>query len=403
VEILSLIVGAAFAVFGPVFLVIFTIWFERKVAARAVKRLGPNRVGPWGLLQSFADIFKLIFKEISIPKRADKIPFILAPVIVVVTVLLIWAVIPVARDVVGADLSVGVLYVVALGSITTVGILVAGWSSHNKYAAIGAVRAVAQVAAYEVPVTLCLLIPVMLSGSMRMSDIVEAQPVPFLIAMPVAALIFLIGGLAEVGRAPFDLMEGESELVAGYHIEYSGMMFAMFYLADFLHTFLIAALFVILFWGGWQGPGAENSPLLGFLYFAGKTALVYFGLVWSRVTLPRLRIDHMLNLSWKVLTPVMMALIVGAAVVIKAVPVLHVMPADIAASQSWPILDAVFGAERMAVFLAHIPQALALLALNLAVGMVTLAALSAYARRQRREIEDWVDEAEFSAHSEGET
>lgn len=304
------------ASFGLI-LVIFLIWLERKVAARFQDRLGPNRAGPYGLLQTFADMIKLITKEDSIPEKADKLVFNLAPIISVVAVLLIWAVIPFASEWIGTDLNVGVLYVAAVGSFGILSILMAGWSSNNKYALLGAFRAVAQLISYEVPMLITLLVPVLLARSMGLNQIVQDQDVWFIFVAPIAGVIFLVSSIAEVGRTPFDLIEAESEIVAGYHTEYTGMKFGLFFAAEFLHAFTIGVLFAILFLGGWRGPGAEQYQLLGVVYLMGKASIGYFIVMWVRSTLPRIRIDQMLAFNWKFLTPVTLLILIFTAVLEK--------------------------------------------------------------------------------------
>lgn len=308
--------------FGMLF-VIFLIWLERKLAARMQDRLGPNRVGPYGLFQTIADIIKLFTKEDTTPEGSDRVIFNLAPVLAVVSVLLIWAVVPFAEGWIGTDLNVGVLYIVAVGSFGIVATLIAGWSSNNKFALLGAFRTVAQLVSYEVPMILSLLVPVLLARSMGLGSIVEAQTnwySIFFFMAPIAAIIFFISSIAEIGRTPFDLLEAESEIVAGFHIEYSGAKFAMIFAAEFLHAFTISALTATLFFGGWWGPFAEQSQVLGSIYFIGKSFLLYFVVVWIRSTLPRLRIDHMLSFNWKFLTPFALATVVVTAIVDKLLP-----------------------------------------------------------------------------------
>jgi NADH-quinone oxidoreductase subunit H len=298
-------------------LVVFLIWFERKIVARMQDRIGPNRVGPFGLFQTLADMLKLMLKEDVVPPQGDRILFHLAPILAVMGVVGLWAVIPVAATAYGVDLNVGVLFLLAAGTLGTLGILMAGWSSNNKFALLGAFRTVAQLVSYEVPAMLALLVPVMLSGTMSLKGIVAAQGgMWFAFDAPLAALVFLAASLAEVARAPFELLEAESEIVAGFHVEYSGIRFGMFFAAEFLHAFTIGALLAVLFLGGWQGPGAEEYPTLGAVYFAVKSFCGYFLLVWARGTLPRIRIDQMLDFCWKVLTPAMIAL-VGLVVVVN--------------------------------------------------------------------------------------
>jgi NADH-quinone oxidoreductase subunit H len=336
-------------------LVIFLIWFERKVVARMQDRIGPNRVGPYGLLQTVADMLKLMFKEDVVPPRGDRILFHLAPILAVMGVVGLWAVIPIAATAYGVDLNVGVLYLVAAGTLSTLGILMAGWSSDNKFALLGAFRTVAQLVSYEVPMVLALVVPVALAGTMSLNGIVAAQSgMWFAVSAPIAAGAFLLASLAEVARAPFELLEAESEIVAGFHVEYSGIRFGMFFAAEFLHAFTIGALLAVLFLGGWQGPGAATYPTLGVAYFAGKAFLCYFLLVWARGTLPRIRIDQMLNFCWTVLTPMMLVLICAVVLVNRAL-------ADYA---PWLRTSALLGA-------------------NVLVGLSTLALLGRRVRRSR--------------------
>ncbi len=298
-------------------LVIFTIWLERKLYARIQDRLGPNRVGPWGIFQTFPDMVKIFTKEYITPDGADKVAYNLAPILSVSAVLLIWAVLPFAKTIVGTDVNVGVLYIVAVGGIGALGIILAGWSSNNKYSLLGAFRAVAQIVSYEVPMVLALLVPVLLGRTMGLNSLVNEQSVWFIIMSPIAAFIFFTSSIAETGRAPFDLLEAESELVAGYQTEYSGLKFGMFYVGEFLHAFTISALTAALFLGGWRGPGAEQIPILGVAWFFIKAFMVYFVVALIRISMPRLRIDQMLNFNWKFLTPLALVLLIATAVVDK--------------------------------------------------------------------------------------
>lgn len=324
VEVISQALGAAILASAGLIVVIFLIWLERKLAGRLQDRLGPNRAGKFGLLQPIADIIKIFTKEYITPDGADKVAFNLAPVLSVASVLLIWAVVPLAPTVVGTDINVGVLYIVAVGSFGILATLMAGWSSNNKFALLGAFRAVAQMVSYEVPMVLALLIPALLAKSMGVTDIVNSQSPWFIITAPVAALIFLITSMAEVGRAPFDLLEAESEIVAGFHTEYSGMKFGMFYVGEFLHVFTVGALIGTLFLGGWRGPGAEMYPILGVLYFYFKAFIGYFIITWIRLSLPRIRIDQMLAFSWKFLTPLALATLIVTAILDKSLEMLDV-------------------------------------------------------------------------------
>lgn len=311
---------AAAAVLGTIAtsVAIILIWAERKLVARIQDRLGPNRVGPFGLLQTIADALKLLTKEVLIPDGADRIVFRMAPLLVVASVVAVWAVMPLAPGLIGSDINVGLLYIISIGAVGTLGILLAGMSSNNKYALLGAFRTVAQLVSYSVPMILSLLVPALLAGSMDMTAIVEAQgQLPFVLLAPLAATIFLISSIAEVGRAPFDLLEAESEIVAGYHIEYSGMTFGMFFVGEFVHAFTISALTAVIFLGGWQGPGAAAYPLLGLVYFALKTSVMYFVVIWVRGTFPRIRIDQMNAFNWKFITPVALVVLMVTAVVDK--------------------------------------------------------------------------------------
>ncbi len=317
VAVLSLFVGAAILVTASLLTVVALIWIERKIAGRLQDRIGPNRAGPFGLFQPFADMIKIFTKEITTPDGADKVAFNIAPVLAIASVLLIWAVIPMAATIVGTDINVGVLYIVAVGSFGIVAILMAGWSSNNKFALLGAFRAVAQMVSYEVPMVLALLVPVLLARSMGINEIVHAQGTWFIVIAPLTALIFLITSMAEVGRAPFDLIEAESEIVAGFHIEYSGMAFGMFYVSEFLHVWTIGALIATLFLGGWRGPGAETWPILGLFYFYIKTFIGYFVITWIRLSLPRVRIDQLLSFNWKFLTPLTLVILIVTAIADK--------------------------------------------------------------------------------------
>ena len=314
-HILLQALGSVLVVIVCFVIVIALIWVERKLAGRIQDRFGPNRAGPFGIFQSFADIIKIFTKEYITPEGAEKGAFNIAPVLAMASVLAIWAVFPFAVNVIGADVHVGVLYIVAVGAFGILAILMAGWSSNNRYALLGASRSVAMLISYEIPMVVSLMVPVLLAHSMKLSDIIKAQqPWWFLLVAPTAALIFLISSMAEIGKAPFDLLEAESELVAGYHTEYSGMKFGMFYVAEFLHQFTVGALITIFFLGGWGGPLAVRWPILGVVYFYGKSFLVYLMISWIRLSLPRIRIDEMLNLNWKFLIPVSFVNLVAVAI-----------------------------------------------------------------------------------------
>ena len=295
-------------------IVIVLIWVERKLAGRLQDRFGPNRAGPYGIFQSFADMIKIFTKEYVTPTGAEKGLYNIAPVLAMASVLAIWAVFPFAMNVIGADVHVGVLYIVAVGAFGILAILMAGWSSNNRYALLGASRSVAMLISYEIPMVVALLVPVLLSHSMKLSVIVKAQEPWFIFVAPLAALVFGISSMAEIGKAPFDLLEAESELVAGYHTEYSGMKFGMFYVAEFLHQFTVGALFTIFFLSGWTGPLAVRWPILGVIYFYGKSLFIYLVISWIRLSLPRIRIDEMLNLNWRFLIPVSFVNLVAVAI-----------------------------------------------------------------------------------------
>jgi len=314
------LVGAGLLATGAMVLVVFLIWGERKVIGRVQDRFGPNRVGPWGIFQTFADLLKIFTKEYITPTGVDIVSYNLAPILAVASVLMVWAVIPFSITFYGTDFNAAVLYIMAVGSIGEVGVVMAGWGSNNKYAMLAAFRAVAQLISYEVPMVLSLVLPVMFAGSMSLVGIVQSQPVWNIFLAPLGAIVFLISSIAEVGRAPFDLTESESELVAGFNIEYSGLKFGMFYVADFLHAFTISLLFATFFLGGWQGPGAAQFPFLGFVYYVLKTGCVYFLTVLMRAALPRFRIDQMMDLNWKFLTPLSLVLVMLSALVYKILP-----------------------------------------------------------------------------------
>ena len=309
-KFISFLVGGFILGASALVLTLLLIWAERKILGRIQDRIGPNRVGPWGIFQTVADMLKIFIKEHIIPFGIDPAPYHLAPVIIVATVLLMWSVIPLTATTLSSNLNVAIIFILAVGGLGEVGILMAGWGSNNKYALIAALRATAQMISYEIPMAITLLIPVMLSGSLSMGEIVSAQKLPYLLVAPLAGIIFFIASIAENGRAPFDLAEAESELVAGFNIEYSGLKFGMFYVADFLRAFTSALIFSTIFLGGWQGPGAQAIPILGGFYLVIKSLFVWFLGVWIRGSLPRFRIDQMMNINWKILTPISFSLFI---------------------------------------------------------------------------------------------
>ncbi|MHB8778551.1 MAG: complex I subunit 1/NuoH family protein [Anaerolineales bacterium] len=293
---------------------IFLVWIERKVVARFQDRIGPNRLGPYGLMQPFADIIKLIIKEDTTPDGADKVVYNLAPILSMMSVLILWAIVPLAPVMLGVDLNVGVLFLIAAGAIGTLSIIMAGWSSNNKFAMIGGFRQVAVMVAFEVPMLTMLMIPTMFAGSMDMNVIIQSQNIWYFILSPLGALIFLIAAIAELGRAPFDLAEGESELVAGFNIEYSGMKFGMFYAGELLHAFTFGGFWAILFFGGYRFLGLEQvSPFLAILILVIKAMIGYWVIMWVKYTMMRIRIDQMLGFNWKFLTPLSFALLLMTA------------------------------------------------------------------------------------------
>jgi len=319
--IVQVVYSAALAFGAPVGIVVAYTYMERKVIARVQDRIGPNRAGPLGVLQGFADAVKMLTKEDITPAKADRLVYNLAPALASVAAILVFAVLPVAPGVIGTDLHVGIIYVVAVGSLGELASLMAGWSSDNKFALVGAFRTVAQLVTYEVPMVIAVIMVVLAAGSMQLGQIVAAQDVPFLVTLPVAFFIFLAASMAEIGRSPFDLVEAESEIVAGFHTEYSGMKFALFFIGEYMHLFAGAGFIATLFLGGWRGPGAGDGSILavilGWAYFAVKTTVIIFVMMWARATLPRLRIDHLLDFGWKFMTPVGLAALVAVAVALK--------------------------------------------------------------------------------------
>jgi NADH-quinone oxidoreductase subunit H len=296
---------------------LFLVYAERKVCAFMQNRLGPNRVGPFGIFQTIADLFKLLFKELIPIKNADGFLFNLAPFIVIIASFMAIAAIPFAKGLHAIDLNIGVLYVIAVSAMGVIGVLLAGWSSNNKYSLIGAMRSGAQIVSYELSVGLALITIVILAGSMQLSVIVEAQRDGWFIFkghIPafIAFIIFLISSTAETNRGPFDLAEAESELTAGYHTEYSGIKFAFFFLAEYINMFIVASIAATVFLGGWmpfhaghlEGFNHIMDLIPPFIWYIGKTFFVIFMMMWFKWTFPRLRIDQLLTLEWKYLLPI---------------------------------------------------------------------------------------------------
>jgi len=287
-------------------------YMERKIVARIQDRYGPNRAGPWGILQPVADMIKMFTKEDIVPSNADKWVHWLAPMAAVAPVLLAFTVVPFGRGMSGRDLSIGILFMVAVTSSVTVAIMMAGWGSNNKYSLLGGMRAVAQLVSYEVPMVLSIVVAVMLAGTLSMQKIVEAQAGPgglgmgwfvfFIPVGPVAFLTYFVSAVAETNRSPFDIPEAESEIIAGYHTEYTGMKFGLFQMAEYLSMFAQASIVTVLFLGGWQGP-----LLPSYIWFLVKVAVLIFVFMWLRGTLPRFRVDQLMGFAWKVLVPIALA------------------------------------------------------------------------------------------------
>jgi len=316
------------------------------------------RVGPYGLLQTVADAIKLLFKEAIFPAGVDKLLFLVAPCLVVLGAFMSFVVVPFGPQLVTADLNVGLFYVVAVSSLSTVGLIMAGWASNNKYALFGAMRSAAQIVSYEIPAVMTLLTIVMIVGSLSLQDIVHAQAgglqnwflFRYFPLMPVAFLIFFTAGLAECNRTPFDIPEAESELVAGFHTEYSGFFFAMFFMAEYTEMFIVSAVASVLFMGGYLAPvpilqdlGFVGLPAvgLGWLWLIGKAWVLIFVMMWLRWTLPRLRVDQLMYTAWKVLLPMAMALVVVVGALVMWKPTARGFPWD--RFVGWPLSVALCG------------------------------------------------------------
>ncbi len=360
-------IGITVLIIFAMVLDIFLVWVERKVVARFQDRLGPNRIGPFGIIQPFADIIKLIIKEDITPIGADKIIYNLAPVLAMASVIILWAILPLSSKIFGIDLNVAVLYLVAAGALGTLSIIMAGWASNNKYALLGAFRMVANMVSYEIPMVVTLLIPVILADTMSVQGITQAQSgMWFAVLSPLAFVIFLISAIAELGRAPFDLNEAESEIVAGFHTEYTGMKFGLFYAGELLHAFTFGGFIAVLFFGGYGGFfGLEkltffpftwlSNPFVQALVFIAKAMFGYWVIMWIKYSMPRIRIDHMLAFNWKFLTPLALIVLVSTAILSKL----------LAGLPNWGYV--------MGMFLS-----------NVIIGWVTIEILRAYGRKQRK-------------------
>ena len=306
--------------------VAYFTWFERKVMAAMHLRMGPNVVGPWGLLQPFADAVKMFVKETILPTSANKIVFLIAPILTFVLALVAWAVIPFGEGLVVSNINVGILYLFAISSLGVYGIIMAGWASNSRYAFLGALRSAAQMVSYEVSIGFVLITVLMVVGSLNLSDIVMAQQkIWFVIPLLPMAVVFFISALAETNRVPFDLPEAESELVAGYQVEYSAMTFGLLFMGENMNLILMSGLTVILFLGGWLPPFdiAPFTWIPGPIWFIAKIVVMLFVFVWIRATFPRYHYDQLMRLGWKVLLPLSMFWVVltgGALIAFDLVP-----------------------------------------------------------------------------------
>ncbi len=365
---LAIVLGVLIVATIPLLVIIGLIWGDRKFGGRVQDRMGPNRVGPFGLLQSFADLGKLLIKEDITPANADRLIYNLAPVLSVSSVILVWAVVPMAPNFVGVDVDTGVLYVVAVASLGTLAVVMGGWASNNKYALLGGFRAVAQLISYEIPMVMALLVPVLFLGTGSLVSIVEAQASMWFVALsPLAALTFFLASQAEVGRSPFDLIEAESELTAGYNVEYSGMKFGMFMAGEYAHWLTQGVLLAVLFFGGWNGPFIDRWPWLGVIYFFVKAFVLFFASDLIRFTVPRLRIDQVMHFNWQWLVPLSISNLLITAFLLK---VLQELGLAVDLTQSPGFIDA-------------LPMTVIMLLGNLVQVLVMMQFLRARGRRQR--------------------
>ena len=313
--------------------VIVLIWGERRLFGRFQSRTGPNRWGPFGMLTSVADAIKTMFKEDVVPVDADRILFNLAPILIATPALLVFAVIPFGIGTYVADLNVGVLFIMAVTSLTTLSVLTAAWSSANRIAILSALRSVALLISYEIPMALALVGVIMLAGSLSLGQIVQAQGIPFILVQPLAFFVFFIAAMAEMARAPFDLTEAESELAAGYLNDYASMKFGLFFLAEFMAEISTAAIVTTLFLSGWKGW----EPVPSHFWFMAKLILVLFVIIWFRMTLPRLRIDQVLKFAWKGLFELTLINIVVTAILIGIWPQPTTAQLWMMAAVNWPV------------------------------------------------------------------
>tara|TARA_B100000809_G_scaffold233900_1_gene250964 strand:+ start:773 stop:2083 length:1311 start_codon:yes stop_codon:yes gene_type:complete len=313
--------------------VIVLIWGERRLFGRFQSRTGPNRWGPFGMLTSVADAIKTMFKEDIVPADADRILFNLAPILIATPALLVFAVIPFGIGTYVADLNVGVLFIMAVTSLTTLSVLTAAWSSANRIAILSALRSVALLISYEIPMALALVGVIMLAGSLSLGQIIQAQGIPFILVQPLGFFVFFIAAMAEMARAPFDLTEAESELAAGYLNDYASMKFGLFFLAEFMAEISTSAIVTTLFLGGWKGW----EPIPSHFWFSAKLILVLFVIIWFRMTLPRLRIDQVLKFAWKGLFELTLINIVVTAILIGVWPQPTTAQLWMMAAVNWPV------------------------------------------------------------------
>ena len=322
----TLAVGAGTILGFLTFNVLFLIWLERKVAGHIQRRLGPMEVGPHGSLQTIADMLKLLSKQLVTPLATDHFTFLFAPILIFIPTICLTSLVPLGEAQAFAEMPNGLVVVVVLSGITVIAIFMAGWSSNNKYAVLGGMRSVAQVVAYEIPVLLSALAVVLIAQTLNLQEIVRGLPrwhgipLPYALVEPVAALIFFIGITAETNRAPFDIPEAESELVGGFHTEYTGMRFALFFFAEYTNMLVLGAVGATLFLGGWKGPFVGSAPFLGPVYLLLKAYFVVFLMMWARWTFPRLRFDQLMNFAWKLLIPVALVNLLVTAIVLEALP-----------------------------------------------------------------------------------
>jgi NADH-quinone oxidoreductase subunit H len=320
---LLLIIGPVILLFVVLGFVTYAIYFERKVLGWMQNRVGPNQVGPWGLLQTVADVLKLLIKEDVIPKKADIGLFKIAPILAFMPAFAVLAVMPFTDAIQFADIGVGLLYYLAISSITTIGILVGGWASNNKYALLGGMRSAAQMISYEIPLVMSVVGIVMTAQTLNLAEIVQVQQKQgwFIFPQFIGFIVFLIASIAELNRTPFDLPEAESELVAGYHVEYSGFRFAFFMLAEYVYIFAMASLTTVLYLGGWDAP-FDLTFIPPIIWFILKFSFFVFLMYWLRATMPRIRADQLMPFAWKVLLPIALLNIFLTAL-FKEIPVLN--------------------------------------------------------------------------------